>query len=144
MVTRTPLSVFDSPFLLGFERMQSLIESAARGAGDAYPPYNVEALDDDRLVISIAVAGFAREDLEVTVEGRQLTVRGDKADAEEAERAFLHRGIAARRFQRAFILADGWSVEGAEMRDGLLNVRVHRPEPDARVRRIDIEGGRNG
>lgn len=136
--------MFDSPFLLGFERMQSLIDSAARGAGDTYPPYNVEAPEDGRLVISVAVAGFAKDELDVAIEGRQLTVRGDKAEREDGARAFLHRGIAARRFQRSFILADGWTVDGAELRDGLLHIRLSRPEPEQRVRRIAIEGGQHG
>jgi HSP20 family molecular chaperone IbpA len=136
--------VFDSPFLLGFERMQSLIDSAARGAGDAYPPYNVEAPEDGRLVISVAVAGFSRDDLDVSVEGRQLVVRGEQAGKEESARAFIHRGIAARRFQRSFVLADGWTVDGAELRDGLLHIRLSRLEPEQRVRRIAIEGDRNG
>ena len=141
MTTRTLL--FDSPFLLGFEHTQRLIDRAARGAGDAYPPYNVEARDDGSLRITLAVAGFSADQLEVQVEDRQLTIAGRREGEEGATndkaRAFLHRGIAARGFQRAFVLADGMKVEGATLEHGLLHVDVAPPGPAATPVRIPIK-----
>ena len=137
MTTRTLL--LDSPFLLGFEHTQRLIERAARGAGDAYPPYNVEARDDGSLRITLAVAGFSADQLEVLVEDRQLTIAGRRPEpADAAERAFLHRGIAARGFQRAFVLADGMTVEGATLEHGLLHVDVAPPAQPPAPARIAI------
>jgi HSP20 family molecular chaperone IbpA len=138
MPTRTVL--FDSPFLLGFEHTQRLIDRAARGAGDAYPPYNVEAREDGSLRITLAVAGFSADQLEVQVEDRQLTIAG-RRDGETdggADRAFLHRGIAARGFQRAFVLADGMKVTGATLEHGLLHVDLFRPEAASGPLRIPI------
>ena len=142
-MTRTIL--FDSPFLLGFEHTRALIERAAKAAADSYPPYNVEELDEDRFRITLAVAGFAAAQLKVSVEGRQLTVQG-RRDGEaqeqgekEADRAFLHRGIAARGFVRAFVLADGMEVESATLEHGLLHVIVVRPEPERQVKQIEIK-----
>ena len=136
MTTRTIL--FDSPYLLGFEHTRDLIERAARASAESYPPYNVQALQEgDGVRISLAVAGFNRDQLSVTVEDRQLTVAGRK-DADESGRAFLHRGIAARNFNRAFVLADGMEVRGAEMEHGLLHVDVVRPEPASQLKTIPI------
>jgi HSP20 family molecular chaperone IbpA len=141
MNTRTLL--FDSPFLLGFEHTQRLIDRAARGAGDAYPPYNVEARDDGSLRITLAVAGFSADQLEVQVEDRQLTIAGrrdgEAGESSEGGRAFLHRGIAARGFQRAFVLADGMKVAGATLEHGLLHVDVERPQGPARPIKIPIK-----
>ncbi len=138
MTTRTLL--LDSPFLLGFEHTQRLIERAARGAGDAYPPYNVEARDDGSLRITLAVAGFLADQLEVLIEDRQLTIAGRKPEpADPDSRAFLHRGIAARGFQRAFVLADGMAVESATLEHGLLHVDVAPPAPPATATRIPIK-----
>jgi HSP20 family molecular chaperone IbpA len=127
--------VFDSPFLLGFEHTRSLIERAAKTASEGYPPYNVEQGEDGRLRITLAVAGFAPDQLHVTVEDRQLIIAGRR---EGEERAFLHRGIAARGFLRTFILADGMEVEDATLEHGLLHVDVIRPEPEKRVKHISI------
>ena len=127
--------VFDSPFLLGFEHTRSLIERAAKSASEGYPPYNVEQGDDGRLRISLAVAGFTPDQLHVTVEDRQLMIAGRR---EGEERAYLHRGIAARGFQRTFILADGMEVEGALLEHGLLHIDVIRPEPETRTKTISI------
>jgi HSP20 family molecular chaperone IbpA len=140
MTTRTLL--FDSPFLLGFEHTQRLIDRAARGSGDAYPPYNVEARDDGALRITLAVAGFSAAQLEVQVEDRQLTISG-RRDGEgdappDSARAFLHRGIAARSFQRAFVLADGMKVSAASLEHGLLHVDVARPQAAAQTVSIPI------
>ena len=138
MTTRTLL--LDSPFLLGFEHTQRLIDRAARGAGDAYPPYNVEAREDGSLRITLAVAGFSADQLEVQVEDRQLTIAGRRPDPAEAEtREYLHRGIAARGFQRAFVLADGMTVKGATLEHGLLHVDVEPPPSPPAPTRIAIK-----
>jgi HSP20 family molecular chaperone IbpA len=127
--------LFDSPFLLGFEHTRALIDRAAKAAAEGYPPYNVEALDDSRVRITLAVAGFTPDQLSVTVEGGQLVIRGER---EGADRAYLHRGIAARGFTRTFVLADGLEVEGALLEHGLLHVEVVRPEPSLKVRQVPI------
>jgi len=129
--------LFDSPFLLGFDHTRNLIERAAKAAGEGYPPYNVEELGDGRVRITLAVAGFAPAQLEVTLEDNQLNVAG-KRDGAEGDRAYLHRGIAARGFLRSFILADGMEVEGASLEHGLLHIDLFRPEPEKKVRQIPI------
>jgi len=137
--------LFDSPFLLGFEHTRSLIERAQKAAAESYPPYNVE----DRggpdhlggIRITLAVAGFSPDQLEVIVEDRQLTVLGRRDDnVARPEDAFLHRGIAARGFIRSFVLADGMVVEEASLEHGLLHIDLSRPEPEKRVYRIPIKG----
>ena len=138
------LPVFDSPFLLGFEPMRALIERAAKTAGEGYPPYNVEDIGAGGVRITLAVAGFSAEQLDVTVEDQQLTItsRREAEAADGGERAFLHRGIAARGFVRGFILADGMQVATAHLGHGLLHVEAARPEAAGLVRRIPItEGG---
>ncbi len=127
--------LFDSPFLLGFEHTRTLIERAAKAAAESYPPYNVEALDEARVRISLAVAGFTPEQLSVTVEGGQLVVRGER---EGADRAYLHRGIAARGFTRTFVLAEGLEVASAVLEHGLLHIEVVRPEPSLAIRHVPI------
>jgi HSP20 family molecular chaperone IbpA len=129
--------LFDSPFLLGFDHTRALIERAAKAAAEGYPPYNVEERGDGRVRITLAVAGFTPSQLEVTLEDNQLSVVG-KRDGTEGERAYLHRGIAARGFQRSFILADGLEVEGALLEHGLLHIDLFRPEPEKKVRLIPI------
>ncbi len=133
--------LFDSPFLLGFEHTRNLIERAAKAAAEGYPPYNVEERGDGRVRITLAVAGFTPAQLEVTLEDSQLNIVG-KRDGEGAERAFLHRGIAARGFVRSFILADGMEVEGAELEHGLLHIDLFRPEPEKKVKQIPIRTAR--
>jgi len=129
-VTTTRALLFDHPSLLGFEHTRSLVERAQRTAAEGWPPFNVEALADDSGVrITLAVAGFSADQLSVTVEGEQLTVAGKREG--EADRAFLHRGIASRGFTRGFILAEGMEVRSAELEHGLLHVEVVRPEPPA-------------
>jgi HSP20 family molecular chaperone IbpA len=135
-VTRPVL--FDSPFLLGFEHTRALIDRAAKAAAESYPPYNVEALDDNHVRITLAVAGFTPDQLSVTVEGGQLVIRGER---EGADRAYLHRGIAARGFTRTFVLADGLEVQGALLEHGLLHVEVVRPEPSQKVKQVPIRTG---
>ena len=139
MTTRTIL--FDSPFLLGFDHTRALIDRAAKAAAESYPPYNVEQIGDAGVRITLAVAGFSPEELNVTLEGRQLTVAGKRDDAAKGEQAFLHRGIAARGFVRSFVLADGLEVEGAALEHGLLHVDLKRPEAALAVRRIPISVG---
>ncbi len=140
MTSRT--LVFDSPLLLGFEHTRALLERAAKAA-DGFPPYNVEQLDGGGVRITLAVAGFGPDQLQVQVEANQLTVAGrregeDPRGAASADAAFLHRGIAARAFQRTFVLADGMEVGEALLEHGLLHVTVHRPEPRRLVQLIPI------
>jgi HSP20 family molecular chaperone IbpA len=127
---------FNSPFLLGFEHLERLLERTAKSAGDGYPPYNIEQSSEDALRITLAVAGFAKEELNVTVEGRQLVIRGKQIEANG--KTFLHRGIAARQFQRAFVLAEGIEVTGAELEHGLLTIELARPRADSVIKTIDI------
>jgi len=128
---------FNSPFLLGFEHLERLLERTAKSAGDGYPPYNIEQTGEDSLRIALAVAGFSREELNVTVEDRQLVIRGKQS--ENGDRNFLHRGIAARQFQRAFVLAEGIEVTGATLENGLLAIELKRPKADTIVRTIEIK-----
>ena len=129
-----------SPFLLGFDEIERALDRVAKAA-DGYPPYNIERIASNgsaptRLLITLAVAGFDPNEIEVTLEENELTVSGRRQ--EDAERDFLHRGIAARQFQRTFVLADGMEVRGADLKDGLLSIELTRPEPQRTVRRISI------
>lgn len=137
------LSLLSSPFLLGFEEIERMIDRAGKSSGDSYPPYNIERIssaDDgiDRLRITLAVAGFSEGDLEITVEDNQLVIRGRQN--EDTDRVYLHRGIAARQFQRTFVLADGIEVRSADLKNGLLALDLVRREPDKHVRKIEIGG----
>ncbi|MFN3854205.1 MAG: Hsp20 family protein [Phreatobacter sp.] len=130
-----------SPFLLGFDQLERVLDRVTKGS-EGYPPYNIERISaepgrPERLRITLAVAGFTRDQLDVTVEESQLTIRGRQADDGET-RCFIHRGIAARQFQRSFVLADGMEVVGADLKNGLLSIDLVRPEPERIVRRIDI------
>ncbi len=134
-------SPFGHPFLLGFDEIEQALDRVSKAAGDGYPPYNIERLartedEPERLRITLAVAGFTRGQLDVMLEENQLVVRGRQVD--DRERHFLHRGIAARQFQRVFLLADGMEVLGADLSNGLLSIDLVRPEPERVVRRIDI------
>lgn len=133
------ISVFSAPFLLGFDSFEERIDRLARSA-EGYPPYNIERSvgenGAERFLISIAVAGFARADLEVSVEDNQLMVRGRQAD--DPGRDFLHRGIAARQFQRSFLLADGMEVKDATLGHGMLVITLERPKAPKIARQIDI------
>ncbi len=131
----------NSPFLLGFEQMQCTLDRMAKSGGDGYPPYNIEQLGQ-ALRITLAVAGFAAEDLRIEVEGNQLVIRGRQGD--DRDRKFLHRGIAARQFQKAFLLADGIEVGAASLDNGLLHVELERPSPETLVRRIEIRKTHGG
>lgn len=124
------------PYLLGFDQLERLAERAAKGA-EGYPPYNIEHHAPDRFRITLAVAGFAQDDLSITVENRQLVIRGRQAEADDA-RVFLHRGIAARAFQRSFVLAEGIEVDTAALENGLLHVDLSRHAADSIVKSIPI------
>jgi len=133
--------VFDSPFLLGFEHTRLLAERAAKAAAESYPPYNVEDRGDGALRITLAVAGFTPQTLQVTLEDRQLTIAGRRDDGTKTDEAYLHRGIAARGFVRSFVLADGMEVSAALLEHGLLHIDLIRPEPARLVRQIPIQTG---
>ena len=132
----TKISLAAHPFLLGFDQLERLAERAAKGA-EGYPPYNIEHQGPDGFRITLAVAGFSEEDLALTLEDRQLVVRGRQTEPEE-ERVFLHRGIASRAFQRSFVLADGVEVVAAKLENGLLNIDLRRSTPETVVQTIPI------
>ena len=133
------MTLFNSPLLLGFDHFERLVDRIAKSANDGYPPYNIEQRGQDGLRITLAVAGFSEAELELTVEENQLIVRGKQAD--EPERVYLHRGIAARQFQRTFVLAEGIEVVDARLDNGLLHIDLVRPEPANLVRTIEIRSG---
>ena len=133
-MSRSP--VFGSPLFLGFDHLEQMLDRVQKNA-EGYPPYNIEQIAADRLRITLAVAGFAMDDLQITQEDNQLVIRGRQGDEQEG-RVFLHRGIAARQFQRAFVIAEGIEIEGAWLDNGLLHVELRRPQPEIRVRNIQI------
>jgi HSP20 family molecular chaperone IbpA len=139
-MSRSP--VFGSPLFLGFDHLEQMLDRVAKNA-DGYPPYNIEQIGSNRLRITLAVAGFSMDDLQITQEDNQLVIRGRQKDDSEG-RIFLHRGIAARQFQRAFVLAEGIDVEGAWLDNGLLHVELERPQPEVRVKTIQIGKKMNG
>lgn len=137
----TRITSFSSPLLLGFDAIEKSLERVAKGS-DGYPPYNIERIADAdgiKLRITLAVAGFALDDLEITTENNQLVIRGRQSEETDEGREFLHRGIAARQFQRAFVLADGMRVLDAELINGLLHISLDRPQPEAIVKKIAIK-----
>lgn len=133
----TKLTLGSHPFLLGFEQLERLMERTAKSGTEAYPPFNIEQTSETSYRITLAVAGFREDDLTITVEDRQLIIRGRQSDEAEG-RVFLHRGIAARQFQRSFVLADGVEVSGATMENGLLHVDLARAIPESVVQTIRI------
>jgi HSP20 family molecular chaperone IbpA len=138
-MTRVP--TLNSPFLLGFDDIERALDRVSRSASDGYPPYNIERIagseaSPEMLRITLAVAGFTQDQLEITLEERQLLIRGRQAD--ERERVYLHRGIAARQFQRTFLLAEGMQVLGADLSNGLLCIDLARPQPERIVQKINI------
>lgn len=134
------LSLGTHPFFVGFEQLERLVERNAKSGNEGYPPYNIEQTSELSYRVTLAVAGFAEDDLAITVEDRQLVVRGRQHD-DSAERVFLHRGIAARQFQRSFVLADAVEVQGASLENGLLHVDLARSAPETVVQTIQINGG---
>jgi HSP20 family molecular chaperone IbpA len=135
------VSAFSNPFLVGFDEIERALDRLSKGAGDGYPPYDIQRLKTDDggtvLRITLAVAGFSEDDLDVTVEENELAIRGRKP--EEPERTYLHRGIAARQFQKTFVLAEGIEVVGAALAEGLLSIDLSRPANQRIVRRIKVD-----
>jgi HSP20 family molecular chaperone IbpA len=131
------LSLFNSPLLLGFDHFERALDRVSKVSSDGYPPYNIEQIGENSLRITLAVAGFAMSDLKLTVEDNQLVVRGKQGD--DDNRIYLHRGIAARQFQRSFVLAEGIEVHGAWLDNGLLHIDLMRPPVETRVRTIEIK-----
>src|SRR6202011_3543326 len=131
------LSMFNSPLLLGFDHFERALDRVSKVSSDGYPPYNIEQVGEDSLRITLAVAGFAMGDLKLTIEDNQLVVRGRQTD--DDARIYLHRGIAARQFQRSFVLAEGIEVRGAWLDNGLLHIELTRPPVETRVRTIEIK-----
>ena len=132
------LSGFNSPLLLGFDHFERILDQASKTSAEGYPPYNIEQCSEHELRITIAVAGFSMDDMNVTTEDNQLVVRGRRLE-DEPERVYLHRGIAARQFQRSFVLAEGIKIKGASMDNGLLHVELVRHVPEPEIRNIKIE-----
>jgi HSP20 family molecular chaperone IbpA len=138
---RMSRSTLNSRFVLGFDEIERALDRVTKSASDGYPPYNIERLvktDEapERLRITLAVAGFARDQMDVSLEENQLIIRGKQS--EDRERSFLHRGIAARQFERVFLLAEGMQVLGANLQNGLLSVDLARPEPERIIKKINI------
>jgi HSP20 family molecular chaperone IbpA len=132
------MSAFNSPLMLGFDHLERMLDQASRASAEGYPPYNIEQISENGLLITLAVAGFTMDDLSVTIEDNQLIIRGRQED-DDPDRLFIHRGIAARQFQRAFVLAEGIEVVRAGMDNGLLHVNLERIVPEPEVRTIKIE-----
>jgi HSP20 family molecular chaperone IbpA len=130
------LSLFNSPLLLGFDHFERALDRVSKVSSEGYPPYNVEQVAEDRLRITLAVAGFSAEELSIQIEDNQLVIRGRQTD--QPDRVYLHRGIAARQFQRSFVLAEGIEVTGATLENGLLHIDFVRPEPSSKTRTIAI------
>ena len=133
------MSVFNSPLLLGFDHFERVLDRAAKAANDGYPPYNIEQVGENGLRITLAVAGFARADLDISIEDNQLIIRGRQTEPED--KVYLHRGIAARQFQRTFVLAEGIEIAGAHLDSGLLHIDLQRPQPAVISRSIEISSG---
>ena len=128
------------PYLLGFDQLERLLERNAKSGNEGYPPFNIEQTSDNSYRITLAIAGFREDDLAITVEDRQLVIRGRQRDDSEG-RVFLHRGIAARQFQRSFVLADGVDVGEAVIENGLLHIDLTRAQPESLVQTIQIRKG---
>lgn len=135
-MTTARIPLFDSPLFLGFDHFEKTFDRLRKAAADGYPPYNIEQVGDNALRITLAVAGFTMDDLDVEIEQNQLTIRGRQN--EDPERVYLHRGIAGRPFQRSFVLADGIEVRGAALDNGLLHIDMVRIVPESNARKIEI------
>jgi len=136
------MTLFNNPHMLGFDHFERILDRAAKASAEGYPPYNIEQTGDNDLRITLAVAGFTMDDLTVSIEDNQLVIRGKQID-DAANRVFVHRGIAARQFQRSFILAEGIDVVGATLDNGLLNVDLHREVPEPQIKSIEIKSPKN-
>ena len=130
-------TTFNSPLLLGFDHFERMLDRISKTSAEGYPPYNIEQISENGLRITLAVAGFSESDLSVTLEANQLTVSG-RITHDDIERVYIHRGIAARQFQRSFVLAEGIEVVGASLDKGLLNIDLQRPPAETQVRQIKI------
>jgi len=137
------MSAFNSPLLLGFENFERLLDRASKASAEGYPPYNIEQISEHGLRITLAVAGFSMDDLSVTMEDNELVIRGRHTDEDGKERAFIHRGIASRQFQRSFVLAEEIEVIGAALDNGLLHIDLERILPEPEVRTIKIHDKNN-
>ena len=137
------MSVFNSPFLLGFDQFERTIDRISKLSSDSYPPYNIEQTSPNSIRITIAVAGFNRNDLDISLEGNQLQIRGGRDENDDAERRFIHRGIATRQFQRNFIVAEGIEVEEASMDNGLLFIDLSQPINNEESKKIEIKNKNN-
>lgn len=134
------VSVFNSPFLVGFDHFERALDRVTKAQGDGFPPYNIEKISADSLRVTLAVAGFAMDQLSVEVENNQMIIRGKQED--DTARVYLYRGIAARQFIRTFVLAEGISIDGAALDNGLLRIDLSRPVPETRVQTVEIKAGR--
>ncbi len=130
-------SGFDSPLLLGFDHFERILDRASKASAEGYPPYNIEQIGENRLRITIAVAGFTMAELKVSSEDNQVVIRGRRQE-DDSERVYMHRGIAARQFQRSFVLAEGIEIKGARLDNGLLHIDLERLIPEPEVRNIEI------
>ena len=141
----TRISAFNSPLLLGFDHLEQMLDRVAKSSSEGYPPYNIEQIGETRLRITLAVAGFTADELDITLQDNQLVIRGKQV--EEVEHNYLHRGIAMRQFQRSFVIAEGIEIDGASLDNGLLAIDLVRPLQEARTRTIEIDtpgGGAGG
>jgi HSP20 family molecular chaperone IbpA len=134
------LTIFDSPLFLGFDHFERTYDRLKKSGAEGYPPYNIEQINDNALRITLAVAGFTMDDLDVEVESNQLIIRGQQKEDDSTDRVYLYRGIAARQFLRTFVLADGIEVTDASMDNGLLHIDMRRIEPESTARKIAIKG----
>ena len=139
----TRVSVFSSPLLLGFDHIERVLDRVNKTAAEGYPPYNIEQTGEHKLRITLAVAGFADDDLSVNIEDNQLVIRGKQQD-DTTNRVYLHRGIAARQFTRGFVLAEGIEVRGAEVNNGLLHIDLERPVPQPKITQVKIKSANGG
>ena len=141
------MSIFNSPLLLGFDHFERMLDQASKASAEGYPPYNIEQKGEHNLIITLAVAGFSMEELNVSLEDNQLVIRGQLIERKEdnlnkEEAVFLHRGIASRQFQRSFVLAEGIEVKSANLDNGLLFIKLERLQPEPEIRNIKIENGK--
>lgn len=134
------ISGFNSPLLLGFDHFERVLDRASKASAEGYPPYNIEQTAEYKMRITVAVAGFSMDDLNVSTEDNQLVIRGRQQE-DDSERVYLHRGIAARQFQRSFVLAEGIEIRGASLDNGLLHIDLERLVPEPEVRNIEIKAG---
>lgn len=133
------MAIFNNPHMLGFDHFERILDRAAKASAEGYPPYNIEQTGENDIRITLAVAGFTMDDLGVSTEDNQLVIRGKQID-DSQDRIFVHRGIAARQFQRSFVLAEGIDVVGATLDNGLLHIDLHREVPEPEIKTIEIKG----